>query len=140
MKAKAIDKLNKELENKEIKQMEKYEYIKIIIGEVIKNIDKEPEFATKILHNEKSIKQMLEYFNEQARKQKGKNNVVAIDSITLINWAIHYYDETNEALKLYDEPKETKSTVSKKENVEKIEPKKAVKKIEQPHSLFNMLK
>ena len=53
----------------------------------------------KYLNEEKNLKQMLEYIKSRAKEHK-ENNVAIIDDEQVYNWAIHYFDETNEALKI----------------------------------------
>ena len=65
----------------------------------------------KYLNEEKNLRQMLEYIKSRAKEHK-ENNVAIIDDEQVYNWAIHYFDETNEELKI-DLPT---SSVDNKEN------------------------
>ncbi len=67
----------------------------------------------KYLNEEKTLKGMVSYIRSEARKL-AEDGVAMIEDSTVYNWAIHYFDESNEDLKV--------STVPVKE--EKIEVKK----------------
>ena len=56
----------------------------------------------KYLSEEKSLKQMVEFIKDNAKKE-AKNGMAMIEDITVYNWAIHYFDETNEQLGLVSE-------------------------------------
>lgn len=53
----------------------------------------------KYLNEEKTIKQMVEFIRENAQKQ-AKNGMAMIEDEVVYGWAIHYFDESNENLKL----------------------------------------
>lgn len=74
----------------------------------------------KFLNPEKSMIQMYEYITEQARKQ-AVNNVAMIEDAVVYGLAVHYFDESNEALGL--NKKETKIKEIKKEETIKEIPK-----------------
>lgn len=53
----------------------------------------------KYLNEEKTLKQMVEFIRENAQKQ-AKNGMAMIEDEVVFGWAIHYFDESNEILKL----------------------------------------
>lgn len=68
------------------------EILQDIVDELIKQCEKEPAFADKILSEKKSLKECWEYIKSQARK-KAVSNCAKIDDTTVYGWAIHYFDE-----------------------------------------------
>ncbi len=97
----------------------------------------------KYLNEEKSLKQMVEFINSEAKekiseKAKSGFNGYYFSDETVYGWAIHYWDEPNENLGLT--PKSKKTTVKEEltedeeeleeteektvPKIEKIEPKK----------------
>lgn len=73
----------------------------------------------KYLNEEKSIKQMVTFINETARKElskKQKSGFVGqfISDENVFGWAIHYWDESNKSLGIKSEEE------LKKENAERI--------------------
>lgn len=86
----------------------------------------------KFLNPEKSMSQMYEYIVEQVKKQ-ASDDVAMIDSRAVFGLAIHYFDESNETLGL-NKKEETKVNVTKK-----VEPIKAIPKIETPKEEDNQI-
>lgn len=70
----------------------------------------------KYLNEEKSLKQMVTFIRDNAKKQ-AQDGVAMIEDSTVYNWAIHYWDESNEDLKI----KTNKLRSVKEELTEKIE-------------------
>ena len=73
----------------------------------------------KYLNEEKSIKQMVDFINNTARKElskKQKSGFVGqfISDENVFGWAIHYWDESNKSLGIKSEEE------LKKENAERI--------------------
>lgn len=93
--------------------MKGIERIKILSAEVtdkplLKIIDyllSREDMNDKYLNEEKCLSQMISFIKSEAKKQ-AKDGVAMIEDEVVYSWAIHYWDETNESLKL--------------ENVEKI--------------------
>ena len=73
----------------------------------------------KYLNEDKSLKQMVEFIKSLAQKE-AKNGMAMIEDEVVYGWAIHYWDESNESLKL------EKAKIEKE--TEKEEPEKIVKK------------
>lgn len=109
--------------------MEGIERIKILASEVkdtalLKIVDyllSREDMNDKYLNEEKSLKQMVEFIKGQAQK-KANNGMAMIEDEVVYGWAIHYFDESNDQLKI------------KKNKIEKIEP---VEKVEQPKKIVS---
>lgn len=71
----------------------------------------------KYLNEEKSLKEMINYIKSEARKQ-AVNGVAIMENEDVYSWAIHYWDEPNEKLKL------TSKKVFKEEKTKDKEDKK----------------
>ena len=107
--------------------MEGIERIKILASEVkdtalLKIVDyllSRKDMNDKYLNEEKSLKQMVEFIKGQAQK-KANNGMAMIEDEVVYGWAIHYFDESNDQLKI-------------KENA--IEKTKPVEKVEQPKKI-----
>ena len=95
----------------------------------------------KYLNEEKSLKQMIDFIKSKAKKQ-AKNGIAMIDDEVVYGWAIHYFDETNEALGL-NKKAITKEKVSEDREVTKEITKSESKKKnwipEGQLSLFDMV-
>lgn len=65
----------------------------------------------KYLNENKDLEKMWSYITERAKKQ-AVNGVACINDEEIYNWAIHYWDESEEDLK---NEKETNDKLSKKE-------------------------
>lgn len=76
----------------------------------------------KYLNEEKTLKQMVEYIRSEAKK-KASNGIAMIEDDEVYGWAIHYFDEPNEKLKL--------------SKVEKSIEKKEIEKINKPEKKEN---
>lgn len=78
----------------------------------------------KYLNEEKNLTQMVEYIKSEAKK-KATNNMAMIEDEVVYGWAIHYFDETNENLKINKSmtPKVQKKqeTINKKEQNKKTQ-------------------
>lgn len=87
--------------------MEGIERIKVLAADIknkplLKIIDyllTRTDMNEKYLNEEKSLKQMVEFIRNSAKKQ-AQDGVAMIEDATVYNWAIHYWDESNEDLKL----------------------------------------
>ena len=108
--------------------MEGIERIKILASEVkdtalLKIVDyllSREDMNDKYLNEEKSLKQMVEFIKGQAQK-KANNGMAMIEDEVVYGWAIHYFDESNDQLKIKE------NTIKKIKSVEKVEqPKKIV--------------
>lgn len=108
--------------------MEGIERIKILASEVkdtalLKIVDyllSREDMNDKYLNEEKSLKQMIEFIKGQAKK-KAHDGMAMIEDEVVYGWAIHYFDESNDQLKIKE------NTIEKIESVEKVEqPKKIV--------------
>lgn len=116
--------------------MEGIERIKILSKDVkdkallkiVEYLISRKDMDEKYLNEEKSLKQMVEYINKTARKNadKAKSNMFFATDEEVFGWAIHYFDESNETLKL-DKMKEI-SKEETKETIKKVEDKKVSSK------------
>lgn len=106
--------------------MEGIERIKILSSEVkdtalLKIVDyllSREDMNDKYLNEEKSLKQMIDFIKGQAQK-KANNGMAMIEDEVVYGWAIHYFDESNDQLKIKE------NTIEKINSVEKVEqPKK----------------
>lgn len=81
----------------------------------------------KYLNEEKSLKQMVEFIRKNAKKQ-AKNGMAMIEDEVVYGWAIHYFDESNENLKLSTNFKnDSIENKPKVDTVKKVAKKKEVK-------------
>lgn len=138
--------------------LEGIERIKVLASEIkdkplLKIVDyliSREDMNEKYLNEEKSLTQMIEFIKSSAQKE-AKNGMAMIEDEVVYGWAIHYFDETNENLKLVkkETPKATtkgsnqeeKKTEIEKENIESREMPKTSKKSWVPEgqlSLFDI--
>lgn len=107
--------------------MDGIERIKVLASEIIdEDLKKITDYLItredmneKYLNEEKSIKQMVDFINNTARKElskKQKSGFVGqfISDENVFGWAIHYWDESNKSLGIKSEEE------LKKENAERI--------------------
>lgn len=76
----------------------------------------------KYLNEEKSLSEMVDFIRAEAKKE-AKNGMAWIEDEVVYGWAVHYFDESNEFLKL-----DKKETLVEKEKIEKEIPIKNEKK------------
>lgn len=81
----------------------------------------------KYLNEEKSLKQMIEFIRKEAQK-KAKNGMAMIEDEVVYGWAIHYFDESNEQLKLSGTTKSEDNSIEDNEEVESVNKKISKKK------------
>lgn len=117
--------------------MEGIERIKVLASEIkdealleiINYLTSREDMNEKYLNEEKSLKQMVEFIRENARK-KAKDGMAMIKDEVVFGWAIHYFDESNEDLGLVKKVEPIKTTPIKEEikadNEEKIETVKVI--------------
>lgn len=99
--------------------MEGIERIKVLASEIkdkpllkiIEYLLTRTDMNDKYLNEEKSLKQMVEFIKNNAKKQ-AQNGIAMIEDETVYSWAIHYFDETNKNLEF---AKEDKQDTSKEE-------------------------
>ena len=122
--------------------MEGIERIKILASEIkdkpllkiIEYLLTREDMNEKYLNEEKSLKQMVEFIKNNAKKQ-AQNGIAMIEDETVYSWAIHYFDETNKDLELSKEDKQD----TKKEEIKKPTVKKENKWIAEGQlSLFDV--
>ena len=82
--------------------------------EIVKYLISRTDMDDKYLNEEKSLKQMLDFIVNEAKK-KSENNMAMIKDDVVFGWAIHYWDEDNKDLDL-----------SSSDNVKNIETKEKV--------------
>lgn len=90
--------------------------------EIVNYLLSREDMNEKYLNEEKSLKGMLEYIRSKA-KIKAVNNMAIIKDEEVFSWAIHYFDETNNDLKINS----TENKVEQK-NEKVVEKNKNVKK------------
>lgn len=104
--------------------MEGIERIKILASEIkdkpllkiVEYLLSREDMNDKYLNEEKSLKQMITFIKDEARKQASKDNVAILEDQEVYSLAIHYWDESNERLELKSE-KDIGNEIDKKENV-----------------------
>ena len=90
--------------------------------EIVNYLLSREDMNEKYLYEEKSLKGMLEYIRSKA-KIKAVNNMAIIKDEEVFSWAIHYFDETNNDLKINS----TENKVEQK-NEKVVDKNKNVKK------------
>lgn len=96
---------------------------------------KSREDLTQYFNNEeKSIKQMLEYIYEKARKQQ-RGNVAMISDNVVYLWAITYFSKSNEELGLKVKKVMPPSSTEVVEKIEKNQTKKEEKVLEENNQI-----
>lgn len=133
--------------------MEGIERIKVLGSEIedkplLKVIDyliSREDMNEKYLNEEKSLKQMVEFIKGEAKKQ-AKNGMAWIEDEVVFGWAIHYFDETNEALGLVkkEKPKEESTEIQKIEMPKETKKETETKREFKPEgplqlSIFDMM-
>lgn len=106
--------------------MKGIERIKILASEIkdkpllkiIEYLLTREDMNEKYLNEEKSLKQMVEFIKNNAKKQ-AQNGIAMIEDETVYSWAIHYFDETNKDLELSSDKQDTKKEEIKKPTVKK---------------------
>ena len=73
----------------------------------------------KYLNEEKTLKGMVDYIKYEARKL-AKNGVAMVEDSTVYNWAIRYFDESNEDLKISTVPIKEEKVEVKKESTKEV--------------------
>lgn len=97
---------------KKLSQEQKDSNIKKVAEYLINREDMDEKY----LNKEKDLTGMWNYITEQARK-KAQNGCAVMEDKEVYNLAIHYFDETNEALGISKVSKATK----KEENPKKVD-------------------
>lgn len=117
--------------------MEGIERIKVLASDIkdkpllkiIEYLLTRTDMNDKYLNEEKTLKQMVEFIKNNAKKN-AQNGIAMIEDEIVYSWAIHYFDETNEQLGInLNSKKITKNeTDEKEETATKIESQKKQKK------------
>lgn len=119
------------IERLENEVLEMNNYNVLVIFDYLKN----REDLTKYFNNEeKSIKQMLEYIYEKARKQQ-RGNVAMISDNVVYLWAITYFSKSNEELGLKAKKVMPLSSTEVVEKIEKNQTKKEEKVLEENNQI-----
>lgn len=112
-----IKKLSSEITDKPLKK-------------IIEYLLSRKDMNEKYLNEEKNLTQMINFIRDEARKQS-TNGMAMIEDDVVYGWAIHYWDEPNENLKIRStidnnkkEEAEVSNTQSKKEKQTISNPKK----------------
>ena len=113
--------------------MEGIERIKVLASEVkdeavleiVKYLISRTDMNDKYLNEEKSLKQMIDFITNEAKK-KSENNMAMIKADVVFGWAIHYWDEDNKDLDLSSS--DNVKNIEKKEKVVQEKTNKVVKK------------
>lgn len=104
---------------------------------IIEYLCSREDMNDKYLNEEKSLKQMVKYINHKAgEKRQQSEKMIMVDDEEVFGWAIHYFDETNEALELVEDKDNSwdyrkaqqENTEDKKQEIPKTEPKPKLKK------------
>lgn len=111
--------------------MDGLERIKVLSSEIkdkslLKIIDyllSRQDMNEKYLNEEKTIKGMISFIKNEARKS-ATDGMAMIEDEVVYSWAIHYFDETNKNLNITE--KQTKTKV-KTENIKEKEKVKVTK-------------
>lgn len=93
--------------------MEGIERIKVLASEIkdkpllkiIEYLLTRTDMNDKYLNEEKTLKQMVEFIKNNAKKH-AQNGIAMIEDESVYGWAIHYFDETNKDLELSNENKQ----------------------------------
>lgn len=93
-----------------------------IVDYLISRVDMDEKY----LNEEKSLKEMISYIKEEAKKQSN-DGVAMIEDVEVYNWVIHYFDESNEDLKLIKTRENIISNIPEKEDNKKTKPKQISK-------------
>lgn len=104
------------------------------LNKVVDYLCTREDMNEKYLNEEKDLKAMIEFIRAEAKKQS-KNGVAMIEDEIVYGWAIHYFDETNEALGI------TKSIPNNsKDNIEDEEETSSVPTIKQSKNIIKKAK
>jgi hypothetical protein len=101
---------------KKLSQETKDENIKKVAEYLINREDMDEKY----LNEEKNLTDMWSFITDEARK-KAQNGCAVLEDKEVYGLAIHYFDETNDALGIKTSKKETK--IEKKQEVQKEEKK-----------------
>lgn len=82
--------------------------------EIINYLITRKDMSEKYLNEEKSLKQMVEFIKDLAQKE-AKDGMAMIEDKVVFGWAIHYWDEPNEKLRLVSKT-ETKNQMQEQNN------------------------
>lgn len=93
--------------------------------EIVKYLISRTDMDDKYLNEEKSLKQMIDFIVNEAKK-KSENNMAMIKDDVVFGWAIHYWDEDNKDLDLSSS--DNVKNIEKKEKVVQEKTNKVVKK------------
>ena len=88
------------------------------IKKVAEYLMKREDLDGKFLNEEKNLIDMWNYIKKQA-KEKAVNGCAVIEDEEVYGLAVHYFDETNEALGIKTSKKETKQVAKTEENASK---------------------
>lgn len=126
--------------------MEGIERIKILASEIkdealleiVNYLISREDMNDKYLNEEKSLRQMIDFIMNEAKKKSKDNRAIVKDEV-VFGWAIHYWDESNEELKL---GKATESNIEKATDSKKIKKSKIKSKDWNPEgqlTLFDLM-
>lgn len=126
--------------------MEGIERIKILASEIkdealleiVNYLISREDMNDKYLNEEKSLRQMIDFIMNEAKKKSKDNRAIVKDEV-VFGWAIHYWDESNEELKL---GKATESNIEKATESRKIKKSKIKSKDWNPEgqlTLFDLM-
>jgi hypothetical protein len=126
--------------------MEGIERIKILASEIkdealleiVNYLISREDMNDKYLNEEKSLRQMIDFIMNEAKKKAKDNRAIVKDEV-VFGWAIHYWDESNEELKL---GKATESNIEKVTESMKIKKSKIKSKDWKPEgqlTLFDLM-
>ena len=96
----------------------------IALLKIVDYLTKQKEMDQKYLNEDKSLKSMIDYIKEEARKIS-KDGYIFVEDETVYKWSIDYWNKTDEELGIKKVPTVTTATVS---NTDKKEVVPEVKK------------
>ena len=98
-----------------IKELAKGQKDKALL-KVVEYLISRTDMNDKYLNPQKDLKNMCEFIKSEAQKQ-AVNGMAMIEDSEVYGWAIHYFDESNEDLKIL--PTVEKADISSKVKIEK---------------------
>lgn len=88
----------------------------IALLKVVDYLSKQQEMNQKYLNVDKSLKSMIEYIKDEAKKIS-KNNYVWVEDDTVYKWAVNYWDKTDEELGIKKVPVTTPTKIKETKEV-----------------------
>ena len=90
----------------------------IALLKVVNYLSKQQEMDQKYLNENKSLKSMIEYIKDEAKKLT-KDNYIWVEDDTVYKWAVNYWDKTDEELGI---KKASVTTLTKTKEAKEVVP------------------